>query len=75
VEDNTVIWLAEAHSGAPHFLSLKEGQTLQQALAQYQKPNVKFFTQVNLPRYVARPHPSGAYGHSELSAKGVVDRK
>ncbi|MFN8856101.1 MAG: SHD1 domain-containing protein [Planctomycetaceae bacterium] len=75
VEDNNVIWLAEAHSGAPHMLSLKEGQTVQQALAQYQKPNVKFFTQVKLPKYVARPHPSGAYGHSELSAKGVVDRQ
>jgi hypothetical protein len=75
VEDNNVIWLAEAHSGAPHFLSLKEGQTLQQALAPYQKPNVKFFTQVNLPKYVARPHPSGAYGHSELTAKGVVDKQ
>jgi WD40 repeat protein len=75
VEDNNVIWLAEAHSGAPHFLSLKEGQTLQQALAPYQKPNVKFFTQVNLPKYVARPHPSGAYGHSELTIKGVVDKQ
>jgi len=75
VEDNNVIWMAEAHSGAPHMLSLKEGQTVQQALAQYQKPNVKFFTQVKLPKYVARPHPSGAYGHSELSAKGVVDRQ
>lgn len=73
VEDGNVVWEAVAVSGAPGMLQMKQGETIQQALAPYQQPNLAFFSQVKLPSYVARPHPSGAYGKSELTPQGIVD--
>ena len=55
-------------------LHLEQGESIQQAVAKHQQPNVAFFHQVKLPSHVARPHPSGAYGHSELTSRGIVDK-
>jgi hypothetical protein len=50
---------------------MKESETLQQALSQYQKPNLKFFETVKVPQYVARPSDAGAYGASNLTPQGI----
>lgn len=72
LEDGKVLWEATSVKGTPHLLQMKEGQSLQEALAPYQQPNVEFFSQVKLPQYVARPHENGAYGASKLSFQGVL---
>jgi hypothetical protein len=72
LEDGKVLWEATSIKSNPHFLRMKEGQTLQDALAPYQQPNVEFFSHVKLPQYVARPHPQGAYGASKLSFQGIL---
>lgn len=71
VEDGRPIWDASLTTSAPFILSRKRGQSIQTALAPYQKPNLKFFSEVRIPRYVARPNDKGAYGASELSYQGV----
>jgi hypothetical protein len=71
VENGKVIWEAVSVSGAPHFLRMKQGESLQQALAPYQKPNVQFFASVKIPQYVARPSEAGAYGASNLTPQGI----
>ena len=73
LENGKVLWEAVSVGGAPHFLTMKEGETLQQALAQYQRPNVQFFSQVKVPQYVARPSEAGAYGMSNLTPQGIVN--
>jgi hypothetical protein len=71
IEDGKAVWEAVSIKNAPHFLRMTEGQTLQQALAPYQTPNMEFFSHVKLPQSVARPHPNGAYGASRLSFQGI----
>lgn len=71
VEDGKLIWEAVMVGGAPGFLQMKEGQSIQDALAPYQKPNLKFFADVKMPEYVARPNEAGAYGASKLSHQGI----
>lgn len=70
-EDGKVIWEASGVTGAPPVLHLKQGESIQQALAPYQVPNLRFFSDVKLPEYIARPHPSGAYGASTISHRGI----
>lgn len=70
-EDGKVIWEASGVFGAPHILHLKQGESIQQALAPYQVPNLRYFSDVKLPEYIARPHPSGAYGASTISHRGI----
>ena len=71
VENGKVLWETVSVGGAPMMLQMKQGQTLQDALAPYQKPNTQFFSTVKLPQYVARPGEAVAYGASSLSAQGV----
>jgi hypothetical protein len=72
LEDDTVLWQASTKGHAPFFLSLKEGQTLEDALAPYQRPNLKFFGAIKLPNHLARPPEKGAYGATRLTAQGAV---
>lgn len=72
IEDGKVLWEAKSVKGTPHILHMKEGQSVQEALAPYQQPNVEFFSHVRLPQYVARGHESGAYGASKLSFQGIL---
>ncbi|MBS0262015.1 MAG: hypothetical protein JSS02_08655 [Planctomycetes bacterium] len=71
VENGKVLWETSITSGAPHFLQMKDGESLQQALAPYQKPNIQFFSSVKLPQYLARPTEGGAYGASNLTPQGI----
>ncbi len=73
LEQGKPIWEGALYGGGPAFLEIKKGQTLQEALAPYQKPNLKYFSQVNLPQYVARPAEAGAYGFSRYTPQGVVN--
>lgn len=72
IEDGKVLWEAKSVKGTPHVLHMKQGQSVQDALAPYQQPNVEFFSHVRLPQYIARPHASGAYGASKLSFQGIL---
>jgi WD40 repeat protein len=71
IENSKVVWEAVTTTGAPFFLRMKAGESLQSALAPHQKPNIEFFSHVKLPQYVARPAENGAYGASQLTFKGI----
>ena len=66
-----MLWQSMSVSGAPGFLQTEQGQSIQDALAPYQKPNLAFFENVTLPRYLARPGEGGAYGTSEVTPQGL----
>lgn len=72
IEGDKVVWKAFAIGRAPRSLTLKRGETLQEALSQFKKPNVSFFSEIKMPKYVVRPGPArGAYGNSNLTDRGV----
>jgi hypothetical protein len=73
LEQGKLIWEGALYGGGPAFLEIKRGQTIQDALAPYQKPNLKYFSSVNLPRYVARTAEAGAYGFSRYTPQGIVN--
>jgi len=73
LENGRTLWESVVTSGAPMALQIKEGQTVQEALAEYQKPSLGFFREVSLPVYLARPAEHGAYGFSTLTPQGVVN--
>ena len=73
LEQGKLIWEGALYGGGPAFLEIKKGQTIQDALAPYQKPNLKYFSSVNLPRYVARTAEAGAYGFSRYTPQGIVN--
>jgi hypothetical protein len=73
LENGRTLWESFVTGGAPMHLQMKEGQTVQEALAEYQKPSLGFFSQVSLPVYLARPPEHGAYGFSQLTPQGVVN--
>lgn len=71
VENGKTIWEAMAVGGAPAVLQIKEGETIEQALAPYRKPNLTFFEGVTVPREVARGADAGAYGFSRITPQGI----
>jgi hypothetical protein len=72
IENGKIVWESSSLSdGSPPILQLKEGQSLQDALAPYQKPNLKFYSNIKLPQYVVRPGETVAYGASSLTAQGI----
>ena len=70
-ESGRTLWEASHVRDVPTFLSLKKGQTAQQAVAAQQKPDFSFFSRVQVPKYVTRPNEKGAYGESVLTPKGI----
>ena len=73
LESGVPIWQSVSVTTAPFMLQMKENQSLQEALAPYQKPNLDFFPKVVIPSFIARPGPGGAYGFSQITPQGIVD--
>lgn len=71
VENGKTIWEAMAVGGAPAVLQIKDGETIEQALAPYRTPNLAFFEVVGIPREVARGAEAGAFGFSQITPQGI----
>ena len=71
LENGKTIWESTSVGGAPAVLQIKEGETIEQALAPYRKPNLAFFEAVAIPREVARGAEAGAYGFSQITEQGI----
>jgi hypothetical protein len=56
-------------------LSLKEGQTTEQAVSESTKPDEHFFVNITLPKFVPKAQYKNGLGTSQLGARGVVDAK
>jgi hypothetical protein len=66
-ENGKEIWGAAAHYGAPHMVHQKDGQKIEDAVNESRGNPVDFFTNVRIPRYMARHEADGAYGTSKLA--------
>lgn len=70
-EKGNVLWEAKQFLGAPHFITQKEGQSLQQAINESTTPGVAYFLTLNLPKHLARHPKGGTYGTSTLTPQGL----
>jgi hypothetical protein len=50
-------------------VQLKEGQTIEQVIAEQSKPDLLFFSRVQIPRYLQKPSDKPWLGDSELRAE------
>ena len=67
--DGQTFWTREAGTAPPMSLSLKEGQTIDQAVAEYMKPSGWIFENTNFPPRVSKSK-SGTFGTTELTSSG-----
>jgi hypothetical protein len=64
--DGQKAWEARTFSFAGGFLHLKEGQTIEQAVAEASRPNYSFLKTTKLPAYLTKPRVPAWYGSSRL---------
>ncbi|MDB5354889.1 MAG: hypothetical protein JWN24_1342 [Phycisphaerales bacterium] len=64
-----ILWERRTATSPPPMLMMKQGQTIDQAVAEAMKPSSAFFEMTRIPDYV--PKTSGGMGTSKLTAAGV----
>ncbi len=72
-----VLWQRATTNHVPSLLRLQEGETVQDAVKRYEKPNPEFFGMLNLPPRIPKPEVAEQIGMSTLD-NGTwrdVDRK
>lgn len=71
-----VAWQSGTSSGAPGIVMLKEGQTVQNEVDRWQKPNVEFFDKVEIPPRIMDPAKKNGLGTTQVTNRGlIVDSK
>lgn len=74
VEGKTA-WERQTVSQAGGFLSLRSGQTAQDAANEAGKPHTAFLKTVRLPRYLPKLREPMWFGASTLTAQGVAPQQ
>jgi hypothetical protein len=72
-----VLWQRATTNHVPSLLRLQEGETVQDAVKRYEKPNPEFFGMLNLPPRIPKPEVAEQIGMSTLD-NGIwrdIDRK
>jgi hypothetical protein len=64
--DGKKAWESASVTGASFILSIKEGQTIEQAVAEAAKVNVQFLKEAKIPTYLTKPREPAWYGSSKL---------
>ncbi|PHS00750.1 MAG: hypothetical protein COA78_23640 [Blastopirellula sp.] len=63
---NDELWNRASTNGMPFMLHMKEGQSIQEAVRQYEKPNLKFFETLVIPPKILKPEIKKAIGTSSI---------
>lgn len=61
-----VLWSRKTENRVPPMLRLEEGETVQDAVKRYEKPDAAFFARLNLPPRISKPGISKQIGMSSL---------
>jgi len=61
-----VLWSRKTENRIPPMLHLEEGETVQDAVDRYEKPDAAFFARLNLPPRIPKPEISKQIGMSSL---------
>jgi hypothetical protein len=56
---------------APQSVAIAQGETPEQAVQKFQKPNIDFLYDVQIPSYVAKPRDTLSFGASRLTPQGL----
>ena len=64
--EGKTVWESSTSSSAGYHLSLKEGESIQDAVNAAAKPNLSFFERARLPLKIAKPREPAWFGSSKL---------
>ena len=67
-----VAWQSGTSTGAPPMISLREGQTAQSEVDQWQRPQPEFFETVNIPWRILDPAKRKGVGVTQVTTRGLV---
>jgi hypothetical protein len=62
-----VLWSRSTVNHVPSLLHLQEGETVQDAVKRYEKPDAGFFARLTLPPRIPKPEISAQVGRSVLT--------
>ena len=65
-QNDEVLWERSTSNHVPMMLRLEEGETVQDAVKRYEKPDAKFFARLHLPPRIPKPQVSETIGFSVL---------
>jgi len=65
-QGKTPLWTRSTQNMVPHFLNMKKGETVQEAVRRYEKPNPEFFEELKLPPRVLSPEFKKNIGRSRV---------
>lgn len=67
-----VAWQSSTATGAPHFMRLAEGESVQDEVNKYQVPNPQFFEKLAIPDRILDPAYERGLGVTRVTADGLV---
>lgn len=73
--DGKVAWESRTSSGAPMFVTRKEGQGIQEAVQAANQFNLAFLEGVRMPAYIPRPSDTPWLGESTWGSTGISNDK
>jgi hypothetical protein len=74
--DGKVAWSIKGRTGDVFgMVSIKAGQSVQDAVAEAQKPNYSLFYNPNVPSYIPVPREKEGFGESNLTVRGLQPAK
>lgn len=68
------IWSSGTRTGAPGIISAKEGQSLQEEVDRWQKPNPGFFATVDIPDKIMDPAKRNGLGTTKVTNRGLIPK-
>jgi hypothetical protein len=69
-----VIWQSASSSGAPPMVRLKEGESVQNEVSRWQKPDPGFFDRVDIPARILDPDKKNGLGVTEVTNRGLIPK-
>jgi hypothetical protein len=67
-----VAWESGTSTGAPPVMTLREGESMQNVINSYQRPNPEFYELVEIPASILDPDKRNGLGTTEVTNRGLV---
>lgn len=73
--DGKPAWRARSSSGVPPMIQLRQGESLQEKIAETQQPNIGFFSATDVPESIINPAFRTGLGTSVITNRGLVKKQ
>jgi hypothetical protein len=71
---DTIAWSSGTSTGAPPFVRLEQGQSLQGEVSKWQKPDPDFYGRVDIPDRIMDPKKKDGLGTTDVTTRGLIPK-